>query len=197
MEHSTEGLVCVQGGKAYEIAQIRDILQDPETGIAIKCFVQQLREIWEPIPFCIRYAACISTCIAAVSTVLFLLHFRHSALRLRELVEEHFDPVHGARNPFSSPGLCSLRSVICAGWPKDPSTLNEEDVRLLTGGKRSWVLDYAFLNKLPSFIGATHWILREFALSEHGVWGRSVLREHHVCIHHALGRLDGWCDLHN
>jgi len=82
--------------QAQEIEQVRDTLQDPGTGVTIKCMVQQLRTIWEPLPFCIRYAGIISMCIGAVSTVLFLLHFRRSALRLRELVEEHFDPVHGA-----------------------------------------------------------------------------------------------------
>ncbi len=75
--------------------------------------------------------------------------FRRKALRLRDLVETHFHPQHG--------------------WPKDPDVLNEEDVVLLTGGKRSWKLEYAFLQKLPSFIGlfvgntimafAIHWVV--------------------------------------
>ena len=49
------------------------------------------------------------------------------------MVELHFDPA--------------------IGWPKDPSVLTEEDVRLLTGGKRSWKLKYTDLHKLPSFMG--------------------------------------------
>ena len=31
--------------------------------------------------------------------------------------------------------------------------LNEEDVRLLVGGKRTWKLQYTFLENLPSFVG--------------------------------------------
>jgi hypothetical protein len=65
--------------------------------------------------------------------LLFITSFRRKALRVRTLVELHFDPVHG--------------------WPKDPSVMTEEEVSMLTGGKRTWKLDYAYLNKLPSFIG--------------------------------------------
>lgn len=130
---SDTGDGCIEAGLNFEITQIRDILQKWETGLASKCTVQYMRELWEPIPFCIRYASYIAMLIGLVSTFLFLSQFRVKALRLRVLVEEHFDPV--------------------TGWPKDPGVLNEEDVRLLTGGKRSWTLDYAYLNKLPSFIG--------------------------------------------
>ena len=59
--------------------------------------------------------------------------FRLQAIRLRDLVETYFDPING--------------------WPKDPNVLNEEDVRLLVGGKRTWKLQYTFLEKLPSFVG--------------------------------------------
>jgi hypothetical protein len=65
----------------------------------------------------------------ATSTILFLATLRRKALRVRELVELHFNPVHG--------------------WPKDPSVMTEEDVSMLTGGKRTWNLSYAYLNKLP------------------------------------------------
>ena len=54
-------------------------------------------------------------------------------MRLRDLVETHFDPAHG--------------------WPKDPDVLNEEDVRLINSGKCSWKLEYEFFQKLPSFVG--------------------------------------------
>ena len=140
---------CVEGGLPYEMEQIRNIMQDPETGVAIKCSVQYMRQYWEPLPFCIRYAGMISMTIALVSTFLFVTQFRVKALRLRVLVEDHFDPV--------------------TGWPKDPDVLNEADVQLLAGGKRSWILNYSFLNKLPSFIGLycgnmvcaflTHWVV--------------------------------------
>ena len=140
---------CVEGGLPYEMEQIRNILQKPETGVAIKCSVQYMRQYWEPLPFCIRYAGIISMTIALVSTFLFVTQFRVKALRLRVLVEDHFDPV--------------------TGWPKDPDILTEADVQLLAGGKRSWILNYSFLNKLPSFIGLycgnmicaflTHWVV--------------------------------------
>jgi hypothetical protein len=82
---------------------------------------------------CIRYAGIIAWCTGALSMLLFITSFRRKALRVRTLVELHFDPVHG--------------------WPKDPSVMTEEEVSMLTGGKRTWKLDYAYLNKLPSFIG--------------------------------------------
>ena len=81
------------------------------------------------VAVCIRYAGIISLSIGAVSTFLFMTNFRRKALQLRELVEEHFDPIHG--------------------WPKDPTVLTEDEVSLLTGGARSWTLDYAFLNSVP------------------------------------------------
>lgn len=71
--------------------------------------------------------------IALISMGLFVTQFRLKAIRLRELVEEHFDPI--------------------TGWPKSLEVLNETDIQLLNGGKRSGTLNYAYLNKLPSFIG--------------------------------------------
>ena len=78
-------------------------------------------------------AGIISVLIAVASSAACMNTFRQRAMRLRNLVETHFDPAHG--------------------WPKDPDVLNEEDVFLITGGKRSWKLEYAFLQKLPSFVG--------------------------------------------
>lgn len=53
----------------------------------------------------------------------YLRTFKKKATHLRELVEQHFDPVNG--------------------WPKDPSVLNMRDVGLLTGGQHSWNLECA------------------------------------------------------
>jgi len=86
--------------------------------------VQQLRTIWEPLPFCIRYAGIISMFIGALSTALFLLHFRRSALRLRDLVEEHFDPVHGApdRCPIFNRSITVAMRLAQAGPRTRPSS---------------------------------------------------------------------------
>ena len=124
---------CVPETIESHVKAIADIMQRNTTGAFFKCTMQTLREVTEPLPFAVRYAGLISCVIGAVSTALFMVGFRRKAKRLQELVEAHFDPV--------------------LGWPKDPTVLLEEDVRLLTGGKRSWQLDYAYLNRLPSFIG--------------------------------------------
>ena len=64
---------CVDGGLLFELEAIRDLLQDPETGVVTKCTVQLLRELWEPIPFCMRYAGIVSILIAAMSMVVYHL----------------------------------------------------------------------------------------------------------------------------
>eukprot|EP01047_Picozoa_sp_COSAG01_P055061 COSAG01_NODE_6088_length_3860_cov_7.538421_4_plen_466_part_00 len=135
-------------------AHIESYMGRDETGKTIKCSVQVGREFWEPIPFCIRYAGMIAMLTGLVSTALFLTSFREQALQLHALVEKHFDGM--------------------TGWPKDPRVLSEDDVRLLTGGKTTWLLDYAYLSKLPSFMGLycgnmvvaflTHWVLWMLAL---------------------------------
>merc|ERR1711871_396206 len=111
--------------------------------------MEYMRQFWEPLPFCVRYGGIISMTIALISMGLFVTQFRLKAIRLRELVEEHFDPI--------------------TGWPKSLEVLNETDIQLLNGGKRSGTLNYAYLNKLPSFIGLyvgnmvcaflTHWVV--------------------------------------
>ena len=115
------------------LSDCQQLLQAESQGRTMKCAVQFGRELWEPLPFALRYAGIISMLVGSISTVLFLAQFRAKAMRLLALVEEHFDPL--------------------TGWPKDPHVLQEEDVRLITGGKTTWVLDYAYLNKLPSFLG--------------------------------------------
>ena len=115
------------------VQEIVAILDKPSTGRIVKCFFESLRHWYEPVPFVIRYAGILALVIGSISTYLFLSTFRYKAKRIHELVARHFDVVDG--------------------WPKDPDVLAEEDVLLLTGGKRSWMLDFAYLNKLPSFIG--------------------------------------------
>eukprot|EP01046_Picozoa_sp_COSAG06_P003035 COSAG06_NODE_113_length_23458_cov_74.739715_14_plen_919_part_00 len=129
----SDGQGCVVDTIEFHVKALSEILQRNETGLLVKCTMQTARMLYEPMPFAVRYAGIISCGIAFVSTALFMLAFRRKAQRLQALVDEHFDPVNG--------------------WPKDPAVLHEEDVRLLTGGKRSWELDYVYLNRLPSFIG--------------------------------------------
>lgn len=128
-----DGKYCVQDAISHHAEALAEILQRNSTGALIKCSVQTLRQLYEPLPFAIRYAGAVAFAVGGLSIASFMLAFRRKAKRLQALVEEHFDPAKG--------------------WPKDPTVLHEEDVRLLTGGKRSWQLDYVYLEKLPSFIG--------------------------------------------
>ena len=128
-----DGQYCVEDAISHHAEELAEVLERNSTGALIKCSVQTLRQFYEPLPFAIRYAGAVAFAVGGLSIASFMLAFRRKAKRLKALVEEHFDPTKG--------------------WPKDPTVLHEEDVRLLTGGKRSWQLDYVYLEKLPSFIG--------------------------------------------
>lgn len=133
-EVDSDGTSCIDGDALqYHIRETVAIMERPETGRLVKCSFEMFRVWYEPLPFAMRYGYIMSMVVGAVSTMLYMYHFRHKAMKVAVLVEKHFDPVNG--------------------WPKDPTVLQEDDVRLLTGGRRSWKLDYNYMNKLPSFIG--------------------------------------------
>jgi hypothetical protein len=77
---------CVELTEEYVIAHIMQELGKDRVGRLVKCSVESLRMLYEPLPFCIRYAGIISVAVAALSIVLFVCDFRTRALQLRELV---------------------------------------------------------------------------------------------------------------
>jgi hypothetical protein len=168
------GTGCEAGGPQYALRQIVNILEKEDTGVTVKCFFESLRLWYEPIPFAMLYAGILSFVIGLVSTILFLAQFRRKALRLSELVERYYDTE--------------------TGWPKDADTLAEEDVRLLTGGKRTWFLNFSYLNKLPSFVSEhsllvlLHVCSITLAVCMSSDW--SILWKFSMLILHTLDRMD-------
>eukprot|EP01043_Picozoa_sp_COSAG02_P020042 COSAG02_NODE_979_length_15497_cov_5.029549_7_plen_1218_part_00 len=128
------GTTCMRHRITTSADKLFQMVEEPTTGQLIKCNFEWLRQVYEPLPFCLRAAATISACIGALSAGLFLKKFRREQARIHHLVEIHFD--------------------VATGWPADCSTvLAQDDVLLLTGGRRSWSLDYGNLDTVSRFVG--------------------------------------------
>ena len=67
------------------------IAEKPSTAVTLKCSAEWLRRFYEPVPFCIRWAAYLSAFIGLVSTVLGVQHMRRDLYEIRRLVEEHYE----------------------------------------------------------------------------------------------------------
>jgi hypothetical protein len=127
--YDTNTKVCVD--PAHQAMQL---LETRRSGALIKCSVEYLRLIYEPVPFACRWGGVLSLVSAALSTFLFLRRFRAQGIRLRELVDEHFDPE--------------------SGWPCDRATIPlASDRELLGGTETTDTLPYDHMTKLPMFVG--------------------------------------------
>ena len=135
---SDSGCVCDQDYKLSDDGQscvcgtAQCMLEKESSGVLLKCTAEWLRRIYEPIPFCIRWAAYISAAMGLVSTLLGVIHIRSDLVEIRRLVEEYYDPA--------------------LGFPQDPTILSDEEQALL-GGAADGTLKYSNMAKGSAFIG--------------------------------------------
>lgn len=128
------GTACMRHRITTSADKLFQMVEERTTGQLIKCNFEWLRQIYEPLPFCLRASATTSALIGALSSGLFLIKFRREQARIRDLVDMHFD--------------------VAIGWPADYSTvLAKQDILLLTGGRDFSSLDYGNLDTAPRFVG--------------------------------------------